>query len=243
MDSNVGKDSPLPLYYQLKTLVREWTQSGEYTPGQMLPSERELQERWGVSRATVRQALTELVNEGVLERRRGIGTVVAPKRIAPQLLRLTSFSEDMRARGHTAGSHTLDVRLATPPANVRCALNVAEGDCVWSVYRLRLADEEPIGLQQLYFPLWLGLSETDLTTMASFYRLLETRSGVTVRWAHELLNARNATRSEAKLLHIRAGSALINVERISYDEQERPVEHVFFCYRADRYVYDLILYR
>ncbi len=243
MQTSVGKDSPLPLYYQLRTRILESIAAGEYSPGQMLPSEREFQEQFGVSRATVRQALAELVNERVLERRQGIGTMVAPKRIAPQLLKLTSFSEDMRGRGYSAGSQTLDAALVTPPASVRERLRLAAGENAWEVYRLRLADEEPIGLQQLYVPLWLGLAEHDFLRMTSFYRLLESRCGVTVHWGHELLNARNATAREAKLLETKAGSALINVERVSYDQQERPVEHVFFVYRADRYVYDLTLYR
>lgn len=243
MQTSVGKDSPLPLYYQLKTRILESISAGEYSPGQMLPSEREFQEQFSVSRATVRQALTELVNERVLERRQGIGTVVAPKRITPQLLKLTSFSEDMRGRGYSAGSQTLDAALVTPPANVRERLMLATGEDVWQVYRLRLADEEPIGLQQLYVPLWLGLTQLDFQQMTSFYRLLESRCGVTVQWAHELLNARNATAREARLLQSKPGSALINVERVSYDQQERPVEYVFFIYRADRYVYDLTLYR
>lgn len=243
MQTSVGKDSPLPLYYQLKTHILESISAGEYAPGQMLPSERELQERFGVSRATVRQALAELVNEGVLERRQGIGTIVAPKRIAPQLLRLTSFTEDMRGRGHAAGSQTLTASCVAPPPNVRERLMLAPGESVWEVYRLRLADGEPIGLQQLYVPAWLGLDEQDFLQMTSYYRLLESKSGVTVQWGHELLNARTATAREARLLQTKTGSALINVERVSYDQQERPVEHVFFVYRADRYVYDLTLYR
>jgi GntR family transcriptional regulator len=243
MNTGVGKDSPIPLYYQLKTRILEAIAAGEYSPGQMLPSERELQESFGISRATVRQALTELVNEHVLERRQGIGTVVAPKRIAPQLLKLTSFSEDMRGRGHTAGARTLELALVPPPAAVRERLQLPPGELVWSVFRLRLADEEPVGIQLLYVPPWLGLSEHDLETMSSFYRLLETKCGVSVQRAHELLNARNATAREAKLLQVKSGSALINVERVSYDDRERPVEHVFFVYRADRYVYELTLYR
>lgn len=243
MNSVIGKDSPLPLYYQLKTHILDLIAAGELQPGQMLPSERQLQEQHEISRATVRQALTELVNEGVLERKQGIGTVVARKKIAPQLLKLTSFTEDMRGRGFTPGSVTLELAHTAPPAYVRDALKLGGHETIQSIYRLRLADDEPIGLQLLYVPPWLGLSDKELADLGSFYQLLKEKCGIEVVRAHEYLNARNATAREARYLHIKAGRALINVERVSYDSKDWPVEYVQFVYRADRYVYDLTLYR
>jgi len=238
-----GKASPLPLYYRLKTHILAQIRAGTYAPGQMLPSERQLQEEHAVSRATVRQALTELVNEGVLERRQGVGTIVAAPKIAPQLFKLTSFSEDMRSRGLTPGSVTLDVQHVTPAPAVQEKLALADASPIQFVLRLRLADDKPIGVQRLYVPPWLALSDEQLRQVRSYYAMIEASNGLTVLRAHELLNAKNASASEARLLGIRRGQALINVERVSYDAQDRPIEYVEFVYRADRYQYAINLYR
>ncbi len=243
MKSFLGKESPIPLYYQLKTHILAQIETGELAPGQMLPSERQLQEQYGISRATVRQAVTELVNEGLLERRQGIGTVVALRKISPQLMQLTSFSEDMHGRSFTPGSVTLEVKHVVPPTVVSQSLGLNSAEPIQSVYRLRMADKEPIGLQRLYVPPWLNIPDSAMENLVSYYALLESRFGVTVRRAREYLNARNATASEARHLHIRAGRALINVQRVSYDAEDRPIEFVEFVYRGDRYMYDLTLYR
>ena len=98
------KPGPLPRYYQLTEIIRERVRSGEWPPGTPIPSERELCEQYGISRMTARQSLTELVTEGLLYREQGKGTYVGRPKIAQQLLRLTGFTEDMRAREQRPGA-------------------------------------------------------------------------------------------------------------------------------------------
>jgi GntR family transcriptional regulator len=240
---SLGRKEPLPLYYQIKKQILDQIARGELTPGQMLPSERQYQEMLSVSRATIRQALNELVNEGYLERQRGIGTIVAHTKITPQLQRLTSFSEDMLSRGSKPGSITLQVDLTPASKRVCEVFHLPSETMIYSVYRLRLADEAPIGLQRLYLPPWLTFKEEELWSMSSYYQLLENHFGLSLDHAREILTARGATPQEAELLKIVSGQALLYIERESYDKEDRVLEFVQFVYRADRYQYELMLYR
>lgn len=243
MEFTLEKDETLPLYYQLKKHILELIQRGELLPGQMLPSEREFQEMLSISRATVRQALNELVSEGYLERHQGVGTVVAHKKITPQLLKLTSFSEDMRARGFEPGSITLRVEQVFPPFRMCEVFGISREMLVRSVYRLRLANNEPVGLQRLYIPPWIPALVDDLLHVTSYYQLLEQRFNITIDHAMETLTARNATAQEAELLKVAEGLAVLYIERTSFDKEDRAIEYVEFMYRADRYQYELRLYR
>ena len=109
----LNKNTPIPLYYQLKQWIIEQIERGDLKPGDVIPSERELSEEFEISRMTVRQALTELVNEGKLVRERGKGTFVAEPKISQDLFRLTSFSEDMKSCGMTPGASVIDVTVNT----------------------------------------------------------------------------------------------------------------------------------
>src|SRR5438445_7049105 len=148
--------------------------------GQPIPAERQLALDLGVSRLTLRAALDELVRDGYLERRHGSGTFVSEPKIAQQLT-LTSFSEDMRRRGMTAGSRTIELRETHAGAAVGRALKVSPDARVVLIRRLRLADGEPMALETLHVPAELvpGLTR-ELLENASFYELLEQRYGVIV---------------------------------------------------------------
>src|SRR5438105_13008663 len=97
--NTVFRKSPLPRYYQLKEIMREKVRAGEWKPGDLIPSERELGEKYGISRMTARQAITDLVKEGLIYREQGKGTFVSQRKITPQLNQPTGFTEDIRARG------------------------------------------------------------------------------------------------------------------------------------------------
>src|SRR5260221_8871925 len=103
----IYKNSPLPRYYQLKEIMRERVRAGEWKPGDLIPCERELGEKYGISRMTARQALTELVNEGLFYREQGKGTFVSQRKITQQLIPLTGFTEDIRERGQRPGTKVL----------------------------------------------------------------------------------------------------------------------------------------
>src|SRR5215210_2988344 len=141
------KSGPLPRYYQLKEIIRERLRTGEWAPGSLIPSERELCERYGISRMTARQSISELVNEGLLYREQGKGTFVGHPKIAQQLLRLTGFTEDMRAREQRPGAKVLRAEMWPAAAATAERLRVRLGQPVYRLRRLRLADSEPLALE------------------------------------------------------------------------------------------------
>ena len=122
----IHRNSPIPIYYQLKEILLKKIRTGEWVPGALIPSERELCETYGISRMTARQAISDLVNEGVCYREQGRGTFVSPRKIQQQLQHLSGFTDDIRARGQLPGTKVLV--SAMRPANETTAdrLHVSE---------------------------------------------------------------------------------------------------------------------
>ena len=118
----IDKTSPLPIYYQLVEWIKGLIERGELKPGDSLPSEREYAERFSISRMTVRQAITELVNGGYLYRQKGVGTFVAEKKIEQQLMGLTSFTEDMKSRGMEPSSKLVGFEIVPAPSYISAAV-------------------------------------------------------------------------------------------------------------------------
>lgn len=230
-----------PLYLQLKHHLLRRIQAGEWQEGQHIPTEAEMKEEYGLSRATVRQALEELESEGYIERKRRFGTIVSRQRIKPELLKLTSFTEDVLARGLSPESKTLDVDFVTPPLRAREAFRLEPQEKVWRIRRLRSASGEPFGLHELYLPPTLQFSPRDLSGMVSYYKLLEERHGLKPANAAEHLTASVANKQEAALLKIAEGAPLLVAWRTTFDENNQIIECVKILYRADRYEYTIQL--
>lgn len=232
----LNKNTPIPLYYQLKQWIIEQIERGDLKSGDVIPSERELSEEFEISRMTVRQALTELVNEGKLIRERGKGTFVAEPKISQDLFRLTSFSEDMVSRGMTPGASVVDVTVSNATPVLQKHFNIEAADKVFIIKRLRIADDKPMALETAHFPLskFPGLDEQDLNNM-SIYRLIETHYKVVISNAHQSIEVGMANDHEAKLLDIRPNSPILRIERVTYDTHRQPIEYVTSVYRGDRY--------
>lgn len=241
--SVVERESTLPLFEQLKNHLLSKLQSSELSAGDKLPSERDLMLQYGVSRATVRHALDELEQQGYITRAQGIGTVVMNPVIRPEIMKLTSFTEDMRARGLEPGSKTLALSLVEPTESVKAGLRFEANNKVWFIRRLRLADDEPVGIHDLYIPSTLGFAPNELEAMQSYYDLVLERHNLRPVYATEHLTAKNASEEEARLLEIPVGSALLQVTRVTYGDNGAPFEYVYLVYRADRYEYAVTLYR
>lgn len=233
-----------PLYLQLRDALWEQIEGGGLRPGDPVPSERELCLQYGISRMTCRQAIGELVAQGVLYRRRGKGTYVANPKISQSLLELTSFTEDMIARGITPGAIVLEAREVVAPPRVAAALDLQGDRTVVQIERLRTANSQPMALETSHLPARLcpGLADGDGLS-GSLYQLVRTRYGIEMVRARQSLEAVTATRSEAVRLGVKAGSPLLSIERISYDRSGRPVEYVRSLYRGDRYRFDVELVR
>lgn len=231
-----------PLYLQLKQYLLEKINTGEWKEGERIPTELELKNDLSLSRSTIRQALTEIEREGMIERRRGIGSTVCHKRIRPELMKLTSFTEDMTSRGHVPGSRSIEINYVVPPLRVTDALDIAPEERVWCVKRLRTADDSPLGIHDLYLPPDLTLSPRDLSEMQSFYHLLAERCNLKPAHATETLTAAGATKAEAALLQVVEGTPLLVVWRKTFSQEQRILEVVRLAYLAVRYEYHVELY-
>lgn len=207
-----------------------------------LPDERDLAERFEVSRATVRQALSTLVKEAKIYSVRGRGTFVAAPSIAKDL-RLRSFTEDMRARGMTPSTRLLHAEETAADADVAAMLELAPESRVVHLERLRLADGFPMALESMWLPAtrYPGILSEDLSQ--SLYQILSTRYHVEISTADERIAASVMERRTRELLSMPNPSAALVVSRRSFDKAGRAAEYGLSAYRADRYSFDLTIER
>ncbi len=235
---------PIPLYYQLKQIIRTEIERGTYQSGDRLPAESELIQKYGISRITVRQALDELEAEGLVIRRHGKGTYVAEKRIEQDLVRLTDFVEDMEVAGLAPSSRVLAMAHELASQEVAEALALSKNEEVVRVDRLRLANERPIAYDTTWLPLRFGLlvSETALAS-ETIYHILETRYGILVESGTFQITAATATSEQARLLTLASGTGLLLIRRISYTTGNIPVYVQERYYRPDRVSYRVSLHR
>jgi GntR family transcriptional regulator len=208
---------------------------GALDPGAVLPSERLLARRYGVARATVTQAIDGLVSRGLVYRVHGSGTFVAEPKFR-QPLTLTSFTEDMRARGMTPGSVVRSQAVVPASEVVARHLALVPGTPVVHLERVRTADGEPMALERTHLPAQRlpGLEEADLTD-ASLYELLERTWGVQVAEADQWASVVRLGEEEAALLHVSAAQPALLFQRVTRDPAGTPVEYVRSLYRGDRY--------
>jgi GntR family transcriptional regulator len=234
--NNLGKDAPIPLYYQIKSRLLEAIEAGHLNPGDRVPSERELTTQFGVSRMTARQALIELENKGYLYRLQGKGTFVSTPKLDQPLVGLTSFTEDMRRRGLEPGARVLAAEEVPAGRKAARALGISETAPVYRLERLRLAGGDPMALETAHVPVGYApglLSDGSLER--SLYSMLKERFGIHLIKAAQSLEAVAANEYEAEVLHVKEGTPLLLLERVSRDAQDRPVEFVRSLYRGDRY--------
>jgi GntR family transcriptional regulator len=212
------------------------------SPDDMLPTERQLAERFGVSRMTIRQALNGLRADGVLRSVRGVGTFVARPRLSKGPA-LTSFSEDLIARGYEPSTEVIATDELIAETHVAVELGVPPGARVYRIERLRLADGSPMCHEEVYLHAgrFAGLLEYDLTH--SLYQVLESEYGVRLRRAQQQVRAINVDERAADLLGVEPGSAALHVKRISMDDAGRIVERGQSVCRGDLYDFSFVVTR
>lgn len=234
----------MPLYRRLMDYLLEEIDAGRLQPGQQIPSERDLAQRFRMSRMTVRHALNELVNAGILFRHQGKGTFVGRPKIKQKLRGLSSFTEDMLDRGLQPGGRVLSVEEVPAPFRVRQALGLAEQSHVIRVERLRLADGEPMALESTHlpYPRFAGLTAENLENL-SLYHVLQDRFGVSFGRALQGIEPAQADANLARTLWVKEGSLLLLLERTTFTQQGEPVEFATSYYRADRYRFEVELDR
>jgi len=240
----LDRELPVPLYFQLKSLLLRQIETGELRPNDRLETEDHLARRHGVSKATVRQALAEMAQTGYLRREQGRGTFVAEPRVQQGPRELTSFSEDMRGRGVRARSKVLSQGVAVADRAVAERLGLATGARVFRLERLRMADDEPLAIQIAFIPLDMapGLAGEDFED-GSLYEVLERKCGLVAASAHETHFAALLKRTEVRQLHASPGSPGLCAERVAYLPGGRPLEYTRSVMRADRWQITLDLVR
>ncbi|MBX6342257.1 MAG: GntR family transcriptional regulator [Thermomicrobiaceae bacterium] len=233
-----------PLYQQIAATLRREIAGGVFRHGQRLPSEDALCARFGVSRITVRAALDQLADEGLVWRQRGKGTFVAERPVEQQLIRLTDFVEDMAAAGLRPTSRVTHLGEEPAAPEVARALGLQPGARVVRLDRLRLADDQPIAFDVTYLPLRYGrLLDRDRLETETIYHQLETQYGIPVVSGTFILGASKATPELASLLEVERGAPLLVMQRTSYTEGADPIYVQRRYYRADRVRYRLELTR
>ena len=218
---------------RLQEILEEFVATSE--PGDRLPSERELASRHGVARMTVRGAIDQLVRDGLVHRVHGQGTFVSEPRIA-QSSSLTSFSEDMAARGMVPSSIVLAQEVVPAVPAVALPLEVPAGEPIVRIERIRQGDGDPIALERTHLPArrFVGLDEVPLTDR-SLYEVLHDEYGCELGTSEQRIAGVALSDAEAHLLHTDADTPALRIERVTRDMQGRPIELVRSVYRGDRF--------
>lgn len=235
----VDRRSPVPLYFQVAEQLEQAIASGQLSPGFKLDNEISLADQLGLSRPTMRRAIQELVDKGLLVRKRGVGTQVVHGRVRREL-ELTSLYDDLRATGQKPATRVLVNVLQPAPAEVADELGIAEGAEVLHLERLRFADEKPLAVLRNWLPAKL-ISPTDEELQnGGLYQLIRD-AGTHVQVARQRIGARGATTQEARLLGGRKNDAVLTMQRTAYADSGSAIEYGNHCYRPEAYSFEVTL--
>jgi DNA-binding GntR family transcriptional regulator len=236
---DLDRSGPMPLYFQVSSRIESAITSGELPAGARLENEIALGERLGLSRPTIRRAIQELVDKGLLVRRRGIGTQVVHGPVSRKV-ELTSLFDDLKQGDQHPTTRVLTHTVIPADEHIATELGIAVGDEVTHIRRLRLADDVPVALLENYLPVAVAdVSHDDFETFG-LYQLLRGR-GVTIRVAKQRIGARASHDDEASLLEIDENGAVLTMTRTAYDASGRAVEVGYHCYRPDLYSFSITL--
>lgn len=233
---SIDRTSPIPLHVQVKQVLKEQIQRGNWKPGDLVPPELELCQKLRVSRTTVRQGLAGLAIEGLVVRERGRGTFVAPPKLTERAVeRLSGFYEDMVTLGYPPVSQVLKQEVTPAEEHVAARLNLKPGARVVEIERLRFVQEEPVVLTTTYLPheLCPGLENADLSHR-SLYEYLATEHGHTLARGRRTIEAVAADVRQARMLRTRRGAPLILIQSVSLLANGTPLEYYLALHRGDR---------
>ncbi len=235
----IERDSATPLYQQISQPLSELISSGQLVPGQLIEDEVAMANRLQVSRPTARRALEELVNRGLVIRRRRVGTRVAPRHVH-RPLGLTSLYDDLQKSGYDIRTEVLSYEIVLADAEQASQLKTAEDTETVRIRRLRYIDDSPLAIMANLIPTDVAPSFRELNEQG-LYACLRCR-GINPYSAEQSIGARLATRNDADLLKIDPGSALVTVQRTTYDRSGRIIELGDHVYVSSLYSYHLQLF-
>ena len=230
-----------PRYIQIIQYFADKIESGDLSSGDKLPTEEEICKFFNVSRITTRQALNKLESTGYIIKRQGVGSYVRNK-MEMQLNSLQGFTEEMRSKGLKPRSELLSLEVIDPGAEIAEKLKIDMTVKVYSISRLRFADDVALSLENAYIPFFRcpGLERYDLS--GSLYKVLYENYGVSMKKADQTIEAGFIDKKTAKLLGTKAGTQALIIERTTYCG-ENPFEYVKSVYRGDKYKFHVELYK
>jgi GntR family transcriptional regulator len=224
----------LPAYQKIQRAIRQRIEAKQLKPGDAVSSERELARIHNVSLMTARHALATLEREGVVERRRGAGTFVAPPRI--QFNKLMSYTEQMASRGLTPSSKVINAKIVEDEQEIAARLGLGAASRMVKIERVRLTGDEPFALETCYLPAaeFAELVHAPLGR-GSLFATLEHDYGIELAYADEEVDATVAEGRVAQLLNLRAGAPLLRIRQVIYSAKTQPLIYVVGVYRSERH--------
>ncbi|CAG2158345.1 HTH-type transcriptional repressor NagR [Cupriavidus numazuensis] len=237
---SLADDDSVPLYIRIRDTLRAGILDGSHPPHSQMPSESELQDRFGVSRITIRQALSHLEREGLIFKRHGKGSFVSQPKAFQNVTALEGFAEAMSRMGHEIVNRVVSFDFVPARADVAHRLDLEPGTTVTEIHRVRLLNRAPVSYEITFLPESLGrqLQRADLITRDVFL-ILENDCAVPLGSADLGIDAVLADRPLARALEIGEGAPLLRIERLTHDRSGRPVDFEFLYFRSDTFQYRL----
>lgn len=236
---DLDRSGPIPLYYQVAKRMRDAIENGELAPGARIENEVTLAGRLGISRPTIRRAIQELVDQGLLVRRRGVGTQVVRGRLT-RSVELTSLYDDLAASNRSPSTTVLLREAIVPSSEVLEALSLPSGTEVLHLRRLRFTDGVPLAVLENFLPPEFLTLSPDAFEEHGLYQLMRSR-GITMRVARQTIGARASTKEEAELLGLTPLAPVLTMSRTVFDQSGHAVEFGDHSYRPDLYSFEVTL--
>lgn len=243
-NKELDKYVPIPLYFQLKELIVQEIKSGKYEVDSLIPTEKEMSEQFDISRTTVRQAITELVQEGWLYRVKSKGTFIARRKIKQDFLqRLETFSEQMNRIGVEPSTEVLDFKIMKATKEVAENLKLQEGDQVIYLFRRRFGNNEPVVTVETYLPFdkCAFIKDCDFEKN-SLYNSLAGNEKTRIYSARRFVEAVEATSKDAQYLKIKKGAPVQLFHTVGSNSEGIPLEYSIARYRGDMSSFQLNVY-
>lgn len=241
----VDKSSPIPLYYQLKTIILELIENEEYKAGDPIPTEREFCDIHSISRMTVSKTINSLINEGLLYRERGKGTFVVHKKENHRLSTLLSFTEDMQKKGMQVETTILEFKReqATKKLEKELSLHGQNKD-VFKITRLRSSNDGPYALEKVYLAAYLcdDLTE-EMIDQKSLYGVLDKHFNCKLEYAYQTIEPIMVSEYESEVLEVERDALALLFARKTFLKNDVPIEVTRAIYRSDRYKFEIELRR
>lgn len=236
----IDKKSPIPVYYQLKNIILKKTKDGEFPEGSMIPSERDLGESLSISRMTVRQALNQLVAEGVLYREKGKGTFVSKGKITQQ--NIMSFSDTVRNKGLVPTTSVLYFEKIFNRHDINSLLDLQDDECLYDIKRLRLANELPIAIEEVFIPERYCPHLENFDLKSSLYKHLKQEYSLVISYMDNAIEAARPAKEEKKLLGLSDATPVLRITSINYNDAGTKLFYEKDVYRSDEYKYNVRIF-